>query len=376
MESSGMRARVLFTIPNFITAGSGRAMMNIVERLDRSRFEPAVCVMRKGGNLDRLVEDLGIPLLEAGFTVPARPYATLPFRAWRAAKSFAAFKFDLWHSFHYLDDYTEPLIARLSGARAWIYTKKNMGWRRSWWLRSSLATRVAVQNRDILDHLLSPRLRNRSRLIPPSADTSIYCPDSEPVLRLREKLGISRETLVVACVAQLVPVKGHPTLLHSIHQTPGIHLFIAGRELDEEYTHKLHKLAQDLDIRDRVHFLGQVHNVPALLRESNVFVLPTWARWRMEGCPVALLEAMSCGLPCIASNVPGSRDVIEDGVNGLLVPPEDPRALAAAIGRLSQTKSLRQQLAQAARQTIVSHYGVAREVRQYEDLYSEILALN
>src|SRR2546421_3921582 len=107
-----MSLPILFTIPNFITAGSGRAMLNIIERLDRKRFAPGVCVSKKGGDLDTLVDRLGIPFLEADFTVPPRPYLTLVARAWKAGRKFRCFRFALWHSFHYSDDYTESIIAR------------------------------------------------------------------------------------------------------------------------------------------------------------------------------------------------------------------------------------------------------------------------
>src|SRR5262245_27237709 len=103
---------ILFTIPNFITAGSGRPMLNIIERLDRSRYAPAVCVSKAGGNLDREVAALGIPFIEAPFTVAPKPYATLLWRTWRASALFRPYNFALWHSFHYADDYTEPIIAR------------------------------------------------------------------------------------------------------------------------------------------------------------------------------------------------------------------------------------------------------------------------
>ncbi|HVY70130.1 MAG TPA: hypothetical protein VHH73_09390, partial [Verrucomicrobiae bacterium] len=94
---------ILYTIPNFITAGSGRAMLNVIERLDRNRFAPAVCVLRKGGTLDRVVEKLEIPFLETPFTVHPRPYLTLLTRAWKAARAFRPHQFVLWHSFNYSD---------------------------------------------------------------------------------------------------------------------------------------------------------------------------------------------------------------------------------------------------------------------------------
>jgi len=103
---------ILFTIPNFTTAGSGQAMLQIVRRLDRTRFAPSVAVLKRGGHLEQEVERLGIPYIASEFTVNPRPLWSLPVRARRAARAFRSGGFVLWHSFHYLDDYTEPLVAR------------------------------------------------------------------------------------------------------------------------------------------------------------------------------------------------------------------------------------------------------------------------
>lgn len=370
-----MPVPVLFTIPNFITAGSGRAMMNIIERLDRDRFAPAVCVLRKGGSLDAEAERVATRFLEAPFTLEARPLASLAYRAWKAAQPFRRYRFALWHSFHYLDDYTEPLIARMAGARAWIYTKKNMGWRRSWYVRSLLARRVAAQNTDIMTRFLDrPALRGRGRLIPPSVDASQYSPEVPSRLQMRRKLAIGEDQVVVACVAQLVPVKGHPTLIRAAARHPGLHLWLAGSPLDQEYTRSLEALIRELNLQKRVHLLGGVADVPALLAEADVFALPTWAKWRIEGCPIALLEAMACAKACVATDVPGSRDVIVNGANGLLAQPGDVDSLAQALGLLASSQELRRSLGAAARRRVLENYTLDREVRQYEDLYSEIIS--
>lgn len=369
---------ILFTIPNFITAGSGQAMLNVIQRLDRALYAPAVCVLRKGGRLDAEVERLGIPLLEAPFCIPARPYSTLMLRAWQAAQFLGPYRFALWHSYHYSSDYTEPIIARLSGAKGWIYTKKNMGWgERAWQLRSLLASRIAAQNTDMLDQFFSPpHLRRKTRLLPRGVDTQLFHPDTSPKLGLRQKLGISDQARVIACVAHLVPVKGHPTLLQAfaqLHDEPQIHLWLAGKPMDAEYTHRLQAQAQALGIAERVHFLGDVIQVPALLAESDIFCLTTWARWRMEGCPVAMLEAMACAKACVGTNIPGIRDQIKHDHNGLLVPPEDANALAAALQSLLDDQALLQRLGQAARQTVEREYTIEIEAQRHSQLYAELL---
>jgi glycosyltransferase involved in cell wall biosynthesis len=94
----------------------------------------------------------------------------------------------------------------------------------------------------------------------------------------------------------------------------------------------------------------------------------------MEGCPVALLESMACGVPSIATEIPGPRDVIQHNVNGLLVPPENVAALAEAIQLLSGRPDLRQRFSEAARKRILDQYTVSREVSDYEALYESVLA--
>lgn len=370
-----MPIRILYTLPNFITAGSGRLMLDIIERLDRARFAPTVCVMKRGGHLCQEVERLGIPLMEAPFTVRAKPYHTLLFRAWRAAQIFRPRQFFAWHSFHYLDDYTEPIIARFAGARAWFYTKKNMSWnRRSWYLRTGMASGVAAQNLDMMRDFFSSRFfRHKCRYIPSGVDTKCYRPIEHTQLHLREQLGLQPETLLVGCVAHLVPVKGHPTLLRAVPKVPGLHLLLAGKPLDEQYTASLKQMALDLQIADRVHFLGDVRDVPSLLNELDFFVLPTWAQWRMEGCPVALLEAMACGLACVASDIPGSRDVVEHGQSGWLVPPEDEVALAEALNKLGSSPELRFRLGEQARLHTEQRFSVEHQAAAYEALYSEVI---
>ena len=366
---------ILYTIPNFITAGSGGAMLNIIERLDRDRFAPTVCVSQKGGRLDQQVEALGIPFLEAPFTVEAKPYAGLLGRARAAAGCFRPYRFQLWHSFHYSSDYSEAIIARLSGAQAWIYTKKNMNWgRRAWYLRSLFATRIAAQNTDMLAKFFNtPMFKYKTHLIPRGVDIQRFRPDVAPTLSLRQHLGIDRQSPIVACVAHLVPVKGHPTLFQAIAKIPTVNLLLAGKPLDQEYQRSLLVQVRALNLEPRVHFLGEITDIPALLAEADMFVLPTWGRWRMEGCPVALLEAMACGKACIATDIPGARDLIQPGQSGLIVPPEDADAIATAIRRLIQDLDLRGRLGRAARDRVERHFTIEKEVARHTVMYAQLL---
>lgn len=188
------------------------------------------------------------------------------------------------------------------------------------------------------------------------------------------KLDLSETKTLIGCVAHLVPVKGHPTLIEAVSRLEGAHLFLAGKPMDEEYTRALHEQSEVLGVSERVHFMNGVEDVPAFLAEMEIAVLPTWNKWRKEGCPVALLEAMACGKACVATDVPGSRDIIEDGVSGLLVEPENAVALAAAIQRLIDDPELRESMGKAAHFRIEEHFSIEQEVAAHERLYEEIMS--
>jgi glycosyltransferase involved in cell wall biosynthesis len=114
--------------------------------------------------------------------------------------------------------------------------------------------------------------------------------------------------------------------------------------------------------------LGFVADVREALNAADIFVLPS--RW--EGWPLALAEAMAAGLPCVGTDVPGIRDIVVGGKTGLLVPSQDPAALAGAIRDLTTDPALRDTLAAAGRQEILTKYSIQKNVAAHEKLYLEV----
>jgi glycosyltransferase involved in cell wall biosynthesis len=128
---------------------------------------------------------------------------------------------------------------------------------------------------------------------------------------------------------------------------------------------QLEQLAATLDIVDSVEFAGLQRDVVAWLSRSDVLVLPS--RW--EGMPNAVLEAMASGLPCIATRVSGSEDIIQHGANGLLVAPDDPEELAGALLSLLRDPALGLQYGRAARATVEEYYSLGHVLDVYLALY-------
>jgi len=132
---------------------------------------------------------------------------------------------------------------------------------------------------------------------------------------------------------------------------------------------KLETQISDMNLFESVFLLGNRDNVGEYLMAADIYVLPS--RW--EGMSIALLEAMSAGLPVVATNVEGVDDVIEDGKQGLLVAVDDPRALAEAILQLLRFPEARQSMGSAARERVERVFTINRMCMQYLDIMLKIL---
>jgi GalNAc-alpha-(1->4)-GalNAc-alpha-(1->3)-diNAcBac-PP-undecaprenol alpha-1,4-N-acetyl-D-galactosaminyltransferase len=179
---------------------------------------------------------------------------------------------------------------------------------------------------------------------------------------------VSTPTLMA--MGRLHPQKGFDLLLTAFAQIqskyPDWHLTILG---EGPMRAELEALRVRLGLIDRVHFLGSVKNVDAHLRQADLFVMPS----RFEGFPMALCEAMACGLPVLTADcLSGPREIVRDGVDGILVPPEDVDALAAGLDRLMGDPALRQQLAQAAPQ-VLDRFGLERVMGLWMDTIKQTI---
>jgi glycosyltransferase involved in cell wall biosynthesis len=200
------------------------------------------------------------------------------------------------------------------------------------------------------------------RLIPNGVDISHFTPVNADTFP-------SEREQIVACLCRLCYQKGIDVLLQAwnlVHQElPQARLLIAGTGPIQT---QLEYMAQALGLTDSVEFVGLQNDIPALLRQCDMAVLPS--RW--EGMPNALLEAMACGLPCVATRVSGSEDIIQHGVNGLLVEAEDYQEMAEALLMLLRDPELVSNYGHAARTTIEQSYSLAHITEAYIELYQDI----
>lgn len=364
------RARILFTIPNFITAGSGIEMLNIACRLDQSLFEPFVCIRRSGSPIEKILQSKGITLIVSPFSVERGPIIGRIAAVIKLAIFFRSFGFTVWQSFHWSSDFTEAMIARLSGAK-YVYTKKNMNWgRRSWIIKSILSNRIVARNRTMMIRFFSSDLfKRKAVLIFGGVDVDRFSIRSRGY-QFRNKYGVAPSAFVICQVAQLVPIKGQHLIIEAAKRIPGIVAFIAGAIRNEAYAERLRNLAVDLGVSDRVFFLGSIGDVPSLLNDSDCAILATTLdHGHEEGCPVSVLEAMSCGLPCIVSNVAGSNDLIREMYNGLLFSPGSVEELVQKIRLVMDKPALARRMGNNARADVLERFTLSREAADFQKVY-------
>jgi glycosyltransferase involved in cell wall biosynthesis len=171
---------------------------------------------------------------------------------------------------------------------------------------------------------------------------------------------------VVGAVGRLEPQKGFDVLLRALRDVPQASAVIVG---DGEHRDELHTLADRLGIGERVRWIGWRDDRRSYLPWFDVFALPS----RFEGFPLALLEALLAQKAVVASEVGSVAEAVLPEQTGLLVPPDDPAALAAAIRKLLGDEALRGRLGAAGRELVRSNFTASHMARSFESLYAEIL---
>jgi glycosyltransferase involved in cell wall biosynthesis len=212
----------------------------------------------------------------------------------------------------------------------------------------------------------------RIRLIPSGVDTTRFVQDLQARAQVRHSYGFGDHETVVLSVGALAERKGHRTLLQAARRlkAQGITLryLVCGEGVLRA---ALQDEARALGLETDVHFVGFCSDIAHYLSAADLFVhVPLW-----EGLGVAVIEALAAGLPVVASRVGGIPDLIKDHTTGLLVPPQDPMALATALSRLVQAPSWAGRLGQAGQAQARAQFDVTTMAQNNAALYYELLTV-
>lgn len=335
--------------------GMEKLLVDFARHADRSRFDLHFVSLTDRGPLATDIEACGWPVTALNVPSGLRPGLVV-----RLATLFRKLGTDVVHTHN-----TKPLLygapaARMARVRRVIHTRH--GRRSGAPRRAPAAFRVAAS---LTDRFVCVSEDCRQLSIAEGVN-----PRRLDVIR--NGIDLSRFRPVgpapggpAVLVSRLSPEKDVPTLLRAValvaRDLPTFRLEIAG---DGPSLPGLREMAAALGLEARVTFLGAVREVPELLARASLFVLPSLT----EGISLALLEAMSTGLPVVTTRVGGNPEVVEDGRTGLLVPTEASAELADAILRLARDSGLARQMGLAGRARVEAQFDIRGAVSAYEAL--------
>ena len=185
----------------------------------------------------------------------------------------------------------------------------------------------------------------------------------------RENVAAKNKSVNITYIGRIVEEKGVDTIISALPYIKGAKLTICGGG-PGEYVDKLHSLAKDLKVEDRINWVGFTTEVSKYIAKADIGVIPS--RWE-EPCALVNFEFLAAGVPLVTSNTGGQPEIITDGEDGLLVSPDDPKALADALQRLIDNPELRIKMGEAARKTFEDRFTYDKFYKKVMDVYSEAL---
>jgi len=370
------RIRVLFVIDSLGPGGAERTLRRVVEFIDQTIVECRVAVLqvREGNPVADEIRDLGVPV----DLVRVDRLRSLAGQA-RLLRYLLAYRPSIIHTHLEFSHTLGGIYGRLVGARpiGTIHTfafgrasreKKRLGL--MWFSLRKAHVKVVAPSRSGMAHAATVGRIPAERFVVlhNGVDLETFNPDASPRARVREEFGIALGSPLLITVAVLRSGKGINDLVSAmseiLNSIPDAMALIVG---DGDELVALQRLAVEAGVADRVVFTGSRNDVGVLLSASDVFVLPT----HEDLLPTVVAEAMAAGLPVVASDVGGLRDMVDDDITGILYPAGDIPALTQACVELLDDALRREALGRAGRLVAEEKFDIRKHVEALQRLYVE-----
>lgn len=356
--------------------GAEGVLWQMTRHLPRDRFRCSVATFSPDSSL--------VPVDQFPCRVHLLPIQrTYDWRAMRAAMALHRLivreRIDIVHTFFPASDLLGALVAKLSGRRRVISSRRDMGLLRHGGheLVYRWARPLFDQVQAVSDEVRQYHIRHDG-LDPAKVFTVFNGVDAEDFDRMpaaADACGPALEPLppLVTCVANIRPVKGLEVLVRTAglvcRQLPDVRFIVVGEVHDQRHFAELKALAASLGVGHAVLFPGSTDHVGSILKSSRVFLLPSHS----EGLSNAMLEAMACRLPCVATAVGGNRELVRNGTNGYLVAANDPQAAAGRVLELLADPSRAAEMGRAGRALVEQNFSMAAMIQRLVELYDRVL---
>ncbi len=354
--------------------GAERSLVDLVAGMDAARFRASCAVTQSAsGAYAEALRALGVPVIYCGG--PRSPVAAAGFtrRVWRTARRAGA---DLIHVNSLRLNPYGVVVGRALGIPVICYVQAHVS-PRAYFARLAFANQaVAVCSEAVAAPWRGmPGGQKRLRVVHYGLDSAGFSFSEEHRRAHRLRLGLDERTFALGVVSRLSPSKKLEHFLRAFQlarmREPRLRAFVAGDAPSRwrHYAEGIRQLPERMGIRPHVVFLGYVRDIGSLYSAFDAVVAPS----DEEGLGRVPLEAMAAGRPVIAARAGGPMETIAHGETGLLVPPLDPTALAAAMVRLADDVTLCRKLGAAGRRRVEERFSLASYVRAFERIYEQVL---
>ncbi|MDQ3005536.1 MAG: glycosyltransferase family 4 protein [Chloroflexota bacterium] len=370
---------IIWMIDSLGPGGAEQLMPTILKNLQQAGFSIRVCALqiRAGNPIASELQRLGLPV----DLIPIRNLRQ-PLNLIHILRYLRLHRPQLLHTQLEFADILGTLAAKLLGIPSVstvhtldVFPEKKSAWGRMklrWFLLGRFCDRViAVSEKTRLHYLQSGGLpHDKVITLYNGVDISRFKNmDATQTGKLKRELQLPLNSRIIMTVAVLREPKGIQFMIRALpgilEQCPDVHYLIVG---DGVHRATLSDLAAGLSIKDHITFAGHRTDIPNLLASCDIFVLPTLK----DALPTVLIEALAAEKPIIASDVGGVPEIIESGVNGLLVEPGDPSKLADACLQLLKDNALRSQIVQAGSATLRQRFSIDLQIEQLSRVYEEL----
>ena len=368
------RLSVLQFLTLFGIGGTERQVLNLVQGLDTSRFGVEVACLKRWGALLPEMEATGVPITE--YKTTSLYNHTAVWNQVRFLKHLRKRHIEIVHTYGFHSNVFAIPAARLAGAAVVVASIRDTGEHLTPMQRrvEKLFCRMAdcvVTNAEAVRKRLTDEGYAAEKIVVIHNGIELTRYARKPAESgLHRELGVPSNTPLVAVFARLNELKGIEYFLRAvaglIHRFKHVRFLVVG---DGSSRLELEKYAQQLGLTKHVVFLGFRLDVPTLLSEISVSVLPTLS----EGLSNSLLEAMAASVPVVATRVGGNSEVVQGGITGLLVPPRDSEALGRAIAQFLDQPSLGTKFGLAGRERVTKRFALDQMTRATERLYEGLI---
>jgi len=367
------RIKVLIFINSFRAGGSERQALEVIKRLDRTRFEPLVaCFQKEGPLLSELPSDIDkihtFPL-ESFFSWSVFMQGKKFSKLIRQAGIQIIQCFDFYSNLFAIPWGRMSCVPIILGARRDEASMRTPSQHRAELFVYRLATGIIANAESIKDQLVV-----RDKIVSDKIWVIQNGLDLDRFDGRRRSLDSRRQKSAgpsIAVVANLRPEKGHLILLHACRHLAErfsmLKVFIVGNgPMKEPIAHRI----SELKLTHCVEMTGELKNVPAFFKIVDIAVLPSL---KNEGFPNSVMEAMAASLPVVATDTGGTSELVSEGLTGYLVPPANSATLEDRLEKLCADPELRIKMGEAGRQRIIERFTADRMVRRFESLYDILL---